>query len=117
MTTDRLDADRRKLDEALGLFRTTAKLHPNSADEKLIAWAHGRGSDKPGAAMVRDAWHDYEQGRALAKLPTERFVIARERPAAAGSPPPERAPAAARAPEPRKPAAAKAPEPDEEILY
>lgn len=125
MSTDRLAADRRKLLEAVGLFRTTAKLHPNSSDEKLIAWAHGRGAEKSGADIVRDAWHDFEQGRALANLATERFVIPREASAGGGPQEDRRHPAPRVSGGTKPPAERKAAKPspasarpeDEEILY
>lgn len=121
---DRLEADRSKLIEAVGLFRVTAKLHSNSRDDALIRYAHGAGRNRDGAEIVRLAWHDYEAGRHLARLPVTRYLIAEE-PGAAPAAEPGKPP---RAPRERPPADAPrrgtsssrrrpAPPDDDEILF
>lgn len=71
----RLAEDHEKLVEAVGFFRVRANLHGSSSDAALVAWAHGNGTKKPYADMVRTAWHDFVQGRRHADLRVTEYVI------------------------------------------
>lgn len=73
--TDRLELDEEKLREAVGFFRTNANLHASSSDEALIRYAHEGGKGKPHANMIRDCWHDFENGRRYASLPVTPYQI------------------------------------------
>ena len=72
---DRLAEDHEKLVESVGIFRVRANLHGSSSDPALIQWAHEGGKARPYADMVRTAWHDFEQGRMVARLEVERYRI------------------------------------------
>ena len=71
----RLAEDHEKLTEAVKIFRVRANLHGSSSDAALVAWAHGNGSRKPCADMVRTAWHDFAAGRHYADLHVIEYVI------------------------------------------
>lgn len=71
----RLESDKAKLVDAVAIYRTNANLHDNSSDEALIGYAHRSGKKKPMSDMVRNAWHDFEQGRRYAGLEVRRYVI------------------------------------------
>lgn len=73
--TDRLELDEEKLREAIGFFRTNANLHAASSDEALIRYAHEGGKSKPHSHMVREKWHDFENGRRYAALPVVPYQI------------------------------------------
>lgn len=72
---DRLESDEANLRESVGIFRTNASLHNSSSDEALIRYAHEGGKGKPHANMVREKWHDFENGRRYAALPVTPYVI------------------------------------------
>ncbi len=72
---DRLKLDEENLREAVGIFRTNANLHNSSSDEALIRYAHEGGKGKPHANMVREKWHDFENGRRYAALPVTPYSI------------------------------------------
>lgn len=69
----RPESDLEKLREAVVIFRAGAKLHGHSPDSALIAWAHGSGSSRKCADIVRDAWHDFEAGCNIAGIRCTRF--------------------------------------------
>ncbi len=73
--SDRLALDEEKLREAVGIFRTQANLHASSSDDALVRYAHEAGKGKPHASMVREAWHDFENGRRYASLRVLPYVI------------------------------------------
>jgi len=73
--TDRLELDEEKLRESVGIFRTNANLHNSSSDEALIRYAHEGGKGRPHAKMVREKWHDFENGRRYATLPVTPYQI------------------------------------------
>ena len=75
MVSDRLALDEEKLREAVGIFRTQANLHASSSDDALVRYAHEAGKGKPHASMVRDCWHDFENGRRYADLHVVPYVI------------------------------------------
>lgn len=71
----RVDDDKAKLVEAVGIFRIRGALHGSSGDVALVRWAHEGGKKKPYADMVREAWHDYAQARHYASLPVSDYRI------------------------------------------
>ncbi len=72
---DRLAGDEEKLRDAVGIFRTQANLHASSSDDALVRYAHEAGKGKPHASMVRECWHDFENGRRYADLRVVPYVI------------------------------------------
>jgi hypothetical protein len=88
VTEERLETDREKIEEAVGIFRARANLHANADAPALIRWAHENGKSKPYADMVRTAWHDFENGRRYNDLPVHRYEIRYERQADLFKPPP-----------------------------
>jgi len=73
--TDRLQIDEENLRESVAFFRTNASLHGSSSDEALIRYAHEGGKGRPHANMVREKWHDFENGRRYAALPVTPYQI------------------------------------------
>ncbi len=71
----RVEDDKTKLIEAVGIFRVEAKLIDSASDEALVAYAHGSGQGKRYADMVRTAWHDYMHARYAVALPVTPYVI------------------------------------------
>lgn len=71
----RVDEDKAKLLEAVGIFRVEAKLIDSASDEALVAYAHASGQGKRYADMVRTAWHDYMHARYAVALPVTPYVI------------------------------------------
>ncbi len=75
MKEHRLKGDYRKVVEMIALYRKRANLHRNSSSESVIRFAHESGKDRAHASYLRDAWHDFENGRHYAGMPVVQYCI------------------------------------------